>query len=507
MKTNELIYDKALKKMLFEYIEKLDGFIINTSGYPTSNCQTKGEVNDVFFKKLNTTKIKKLYSGDYLSLFNEYYNLLQGKVKTNKIIALLYKDNDIFEFSQLIDKEKFLDNANVFQWDDISNLFDIILLEINACVNYNKSSKIKLGIETAIWNFTIDGILFDLDPPKILKKTEDTSFTRKEDINHIKRTIYRSFDETGMKINLLVTLILGEKHNSFIIKNKPDNYLIILLKKILDSYTKEDDRKKLVENLYNGVSANEMFVDHPIEILRRELMMREQSMNKEIVFVAGTSESGKSGGINYLKDKYDEIQHIKIRDVFPKVYEDTQTNLSFEEWQDVEEKRDLNNFWRLFVNKVYEMANPEKSIIILDTMYGVDGMIELYKILGDKVNLLYIDAPFNDRVMREYLRLRTDSPRGTRKADLSVTIEDVVERTIKKDKKKNSRGANKLKELRYSADYKSLEIGGLGEQFTYLINNDSNIDNFYSALDKYINHIKNKSTDKSDVELQKRLKK
>ena len=108
MKTNELIYDKALKKMLFEYIEKLDGFIINTSGYPTSNCQTKGEVNDVFFKKLNTTKIKKLYSGDYLSLFNEYYNLLQGKVKTNKIIALLYKDNDIFEFSQLIDKEKFL---------------------------------------------------------------------------------------------------------------------------------------------------------------------------------------------------------------------------------------------------------------------------------------------------------------------------------------------------------------------------------------------------------------
>ena len=43
---------------------------------------------------------------------------------------------------------------------------------------------------------------------------------------------------------------------------------------------------------------------------------------KEIIFVAGTSESGKSGGINYLKDKYSNIQHIKIRDVFPKVYED-----------------------------------------------------------------------------------------------------------------------------------------------------------------------------------------
>ena len=507
MKTDELVYDKTLKEMFLEYIEELDTFIINANGYPTSNCQTKGEVNGVFFKKLNTTKIEKLYGGDYLSLFNEYYNLLQGRVKTNKIIAMLYKDNDIFEFSQLIAEEKFLDNANIFQWDDISNLFDVILSEINACINYNRSSKIKLGIETAIWNFTIDGILFDLDPPKLLKETEDTSFTRKEDINHIKRTIYRSFDETGMKTNLLVTLILGEKHNSFIIKNKPNNYLIILLKKILDSYDREEDRKKLVENLYNGVSVNEIFVDHPIEILRRELMMRERGMNKEIVFVAGTSESGKSGGINYLRDKYDEIQHIKIRDVFPKVYEDTQTSLSLEEWQDFEEKRDLNNFWRLFVNKVYEMINPEKSIIILDTMYGVNGMMELYKILCDKVNLLYIDAPFNDRVMREYSRLRTDSLRGTRKADLSITIEDVVERTIKKDKNKNSRGANKLKELRYSLDYKSLEIGGLGEQFTYLINNDGNIDDFYSSLDKYINHIKNKSNDKSDIKLQKRLKK
>lgn len=35
-----------------------------------------------------------------------------------------------------------------------------------------------------------------------------------------------------MKTNLLVTLILGEKHNSFIIKNKPDNYIGILIDKI-----------------------------------------------------------------------------------------------------------------------------------------------------------------------------------------------------------------------------------------------------------------------------------
>ena len=56
---------------------------------------------------------------------------------------------------------------------------------------------------------------------------------------------------------------------------------------------------------------------------------------------------------------------------------------------------------------------------------------------SDKVNLLYIDAPFNDRVIREYNRLRSDSINGTRKADLTITIEDIIDRTIKKDRKKN----------------------------------------------------------------------
>lgn len=216
-------------------------------------------------------------------------------------------------------------------------------------------------------------------------------------------------------------------------------------------------------------------------------MIREKCNDKIFIFVAGTSESGKSGGINYLKDNYSEIQHIKIRDVFPKVYEDTFSKLSFEEWQNFEENRDLNNFWKLFVNKVYEMADDDKSIIILDTMYGVQGMIELFNILGDKVNLLYIDAPFNDRVIREYNRLRSDSINGTRKADLTITIEDIIERTIKKDRKKNKKGAEKLPLLRYNVDGSSIEIAGIGEQFTTIINNDDTIDNFHIMLDNYIN--------------------
>lgn len=479
----KVIYSSYSEEQLLELINSIKDY---DNGYPTSNCLIKGSSNEVFIKKLNITKINSLFKGDYLLLFDEYYNVIRNLVKTNNILGIISYDGNIYEFSKLLDKNKFLDDGNTFEWQKILELFDKILFEINNCIRYNYNKTEKIGFETAIWNFTIDGILFELDPPKILKNKEDTSFTRKEDINHIKRTIYRSFDEIGMKTNLLVTLILGEKHNSFIIKNKPENYIEILIDRIIKSFTNNTVCEKFIINLRNGISKTDNFIDHPIEILRREIMIREKGKDKVFIFVAGTSESGKSGGINYIKEHYSTVQHIKIRDVFPKVYEDTFSNLSFDEWQDYEETKDLNNFWRLFVNKVYEMADDDKSIIILDTMYGVEGMIELYNILGDKVNLLYIDAPFEQRVMREYNRLRNDSINGTRKADLTITVEDVIERTLKKDKKKNKKGANKLPNLSYSNDGKTIEINEIGDKFAYIINNNDTIEEFHSILDRYI---------------------
>ena len=88
--------------------------------------------------------------------------------------------------------------------------------------------------------------------------------------------------------------------------------------------------------------------------------------------------------------------------------------------------------------------------------------------------------------MREYNRLRTDSINGARKADLSITIEDVVERTIKKDKKKNKKGAVHLPKLSYSTDGKTIKIDESGEKFTFTIDNNGTIEEFYSALDSYI---------------------
>ena len=483
-----------------ELLDKLLECTSNNDGYTTSNCLLKASIGNLFIKKLNVIKIKHLYKGDYLDLFRDYYTKIRKLIDTNHVLGLIEKDGEIYEFSKLLKKESLLDDANSFEWKDIKNLFCRVLENINNCVRYNIETNEKIGFETAIWNFTIDGTLFDLDPPKILKKTEDSSFTRKEDENHIKRTIYRSFDETGMKLNLLVTLLLGEKHNSFIIKNKPDNYINELIEEIMKSFINKEECIRLFDRLQEGLSEKETFIDHPIELLRRELSMRETLKEKEIVFVGGTSESGKSGGINYILDNYPEVQHVKIRDVFPMVYQDTLTNLSYEEWQDREEKRDLNNFWRLFVNKLGEIVQEDKKIIILDTMYGVNGMIELYQILGERVHLLYIDAPLEDRVMREYRRLRTDSEKGTRKADLTITIEDVEKRTVKKDAKKNKLGADKLPFLSYQGEnFDRIEINPNGEKFTDIINNDKTLVDFFYDLDAYIGNILSKKQVKEKV--------
>lgn len=493
MIVNCVLFDNLTYSDLCQILSTLD-FSKSLRAYPTSNCLIKGEKNGIFCKELNLNKISKLYYGDYLLLFKKYYIILKQILPVNNILGLAFINNSLYEFSENIDKIKFLDEGNNFEFWQIRKLFNKILYYINNVLAFKEKSGIDISFETAIWNFTIDGLLFDLDPPKLLLKHEDSTFTRKEDENHKKRTIYRSFNEIGMKTNLLVTFILGMKHNSFIVKDLPSNYLGILIDDIIISINNIKVKQKFLKDLTFGISKDEKFLGHPIEIIREEKKMMENFSKKRIIFVAGTSESGKSGAINYLKDTHNCIQHIKIRDVFPKVYADTASALSFEEWQDYEENRDLNNFWRLFVNKLSEMVDQDKDIIILDTMYGVDGMKELYKILQNRVELLYIDAPIEMRIIREYNRLRTNSIRGTRKADLSITIEEVTERTLKKDEKKNKKGANLLKKLVYSCNSNELIISDNGIKFPYIVENDGTLEEFYIKLDNYIEYVLSKDS-------------
>lgn len=206
---------------------------------------------------------------------------------------------------------------------------------------------------------------------------------------------------------------------------------------------------------------------------------------KKFVFVTGPSESGKSGGINYLSENYgDEIIHLKIRNIFPEVYKDSGSVKEFQEWYDYEFENNFECLWDRYIAKADEMSG-DKKIIIMDTMYGVKTIKYLYSKLGENLGVLFIDADFFKRVEREYNRLRTDSTISDRKADLTITMAQVVEKTMKKDATKRKKETFEYKDLVYFDD--TIIVGDREQNipFSYLINNNGTLQDFYTELDKY----------------------
>ncbi len=209
--------------------------------------------------------------------------------------------------------------------------------------------------------------------------------------------------------------------------------------------------------------------------------------NKKFIFVTGPSESGKSGGINYIADNYsDDIKHLKIRNIFPEVYKDSNSNLEFQEWYDTEYENNFEQLWDRYIKKADEMSG-DKKIVVMDTMYGIKTIKYLFSKLKEDLGVLYIDADFNNRVMREFQRLRTDSVRGTRKADLSITIEQVIEKTKKKDESKGKKETFEYKNLVYSEDSEEILVGNreINMPFSYVINNNGSLKQFHEALDEF----------------------
>ena len=98
--------------------------------------------------------------------------------------------------------------------------------------------------------------------------------------------------------------------------------------------------------------------------------MERYNKEQQFIFVTGPSESGKSGGINHIKAKYQQVKHLKIRDIFPAVYKDSKSNLTYDEWYDNESKNNFESFWDRYIQKAREMSEGA-DVVIMDTMYGV----------------------------------------------------------------------------------------------------------------------------------------
>lgn len=205
---------------------------------------------------------------------------------------------------------------------------------------------------------------------------------------------------------------------------------------------------------------------------------------KQYVFVSGPSESGKSGGVNYLKNNYDNVVHLKIRNVMPLVQKEYRSNIPYESWQDTVEPLNPQMFWTRYINKVNELSEGY-NIVIMDTIYSIDSIKTLYEVLGDNLTLLYVNADFDKRVERELLRLRTDSIRGKRKANLSITYDEVLKQTMLKDEKKYSKGVDRLPALAFNSNYTKLIIDENGVQFPYVIQNNDSEDAFFRYLDEF----------------------
>lgn len=478
-------------------IDIIKSAINNTNDSPkvkTSNTISNGFIGDKFFyKMLNSEKIRMLFKGNYISLWKENYEALNKLIPLNRIYGIIeLKDGRIYEFSQRIDEDKFLSGGTIHKWNRLEELYQNILNYINRLIQYQSINNNLIGVETAIWNFTIDGKLFDLDPPRLLRRNENSSFTRKDDINQSKRTIYRNFTEIGMKTNLLATIIIGLQDGNFSIPDLPENWINILINHLTHSINDEKKRKVLEMILNGNLAFKADFTKHPIDIILKGknknkvggITMKKENKEQQFIFVTGPSESGKSGGINHIKAKYQQVKHLKIRDIFPAVYRDSGSNLPYDQWYENESKNNFKDFWDKYIEKAKEMSDGA-DIVIMDTMYGVKEIQYLYKKLQQHVGVLYIDAPEEERIKREYQRLRTDSPYTDRKADLSITMEQVAERTKRKDAKKKRLETFEYKDLAYEQDG-TLVVRKNGIKFSKVINNDGTVDELYDKLDSYI---------------------
>lgn len=221
-----------------------------------------------FIKELDSSKINKVFSGNYQELYYLYYEKISKLISCVNVYELFEINYRLFEVQDKIEEKRFLSNHS-FSWHEILVLFHKINSYIDYILSENQKTDYKLGLDTSIWNFTIDGLSFDFSPPKMITYYGDEIFCTKTK-DHYERTYYRSFDPLGMRLNLAVTLIKIIESKELIIPDKPNNWkaeVVLLLKENL-SYKQQEE----VDNVLNSSSVNEdeiYFYKHPLILLKK----------------------------------------------------------------------------------------------------------------------------------------------------------------------------------------------------------------------------------------------
>ncbi len=212
-----------------------------------------------FIKELRMERVI-IPAQDYIKLYIDYYKKLNNVIETYPSFGLWQIDGKIIEIQPFIEKEDIMMRGNVLSWKTLRKAYLQILTDIDKIQKtYGQKNFTPVGVETAIWNFSTEGKLYDFNPVRLYN--EDCLFTTSRDADMVEKTKFRNFSPIGMKINLLATIGIAVKNKDFILKDNPTSWFLEL-KAILKTNIKQQDSSFLTV-----FSQRNLPKWHPLQII------------------------------------------------------------------------------------------------------------------------------------------------------------------------------------------------------------------------------------------------
>ena len=172
--------------------------------------------------------------------------------------------------------------------------------------------------------------------------------------------------------------------------------------------------------------------------------MKEKKLKfiKGVFCLGGLSESGKTHAGKLLEKEKGVLRQkiIKIEEIMMKERGfDLSKGLTDECFQKLYENEDDTIFAEFLNIAIQIMKKENKSVISFESLYRPKLGLYLKKIFKSKCSIIYIDAPLDTRIEREYNKVKLTKE--------NVSIDAIKNSVQAKDRFKISKNANKIKDI------------------------------------------------------------
>ncbi len=245
---------------LVKIVDSLNNLSNDEKGFLRKSGDIIVDNEHYFIKELRNERI--IFPPDqYIKLYQEYYRKLNSAIEICPSYGMWCVDNKVFEVQPFISSQCIMMRGAVLDWKTLKKSYAKILQDIDLVHRtYGTKDFSPIGIETAIWNFSTDGCLYDFNPVRLYDA--NCLFTTTNDPDMIEKTKFRNFSPFGMKVNLLATVGIAVKNKDFILQNNPDNWFLEL-KSILRDNLKAQNSEN-VDLLENQTDFPKW---HPLQII------------------------------------------------------------------------------------------------------------------------------------------------------------------------------------------------------------------------------------------------